>query len=56
MKTYIIESMTNHGTMAHIVNADTAEEAKKIAEDAKAWPDCKVYEIDTTTKGLVHLT
>jgi len=55
MKTYIIESMTNHGTMVHIVNADTAKEAKKIAEDAKAWPDCTVYEIDTTTKGLVLL-
>ena len=54
MKTYIIESGTNHGLLVHIVNAETEKEAKEIAEIDGAWSDCEVYEIDTTTKGLVH--
>ena len=54
MKTYVVESRTNYGVLVHIINAETEKEAKEIAEIAGAWRDCEVYEIDTTTKGLVH--
>jgi hypothetical protein len=54
MKTWIIESETNHGLLVHVVNAETKEEAKEIAEAGGAWDGYEIYEIDTLTHGVVH--
>lgn len=62
MRTFIICSDTNYDLMIHVVNAETREEAMQIAftkqqlkgEDVPtAWEGCRIYEIDTWTKGLV---
>lgn len=53
MKTFCVISLTNYEQMTHIVNADDAVEAEKIAIAAGAWEGCEVNEIDTKRKGCV---
>lgn len=62
MKTFIVCSDTNYDLMVHVVNAETAEDAVQIASTKQrlngedipaAWDGCRVYELDTQTKGVV---
>ena len=53
MKTYIVCSDTNYDLMVHIVNANTEEEAYKLALEKGAWPGATITEVDTKTPGLV---
>lgn len=53
MKTYFIASDTNYDLYAHIVNAETEEEAREIAMKNGAWDGCEITELDTQTPGLV---
>lgn len=53
MKSFCVISLTNYGQMTHIINADDAIEAEKIALAAGAWEGCEVNEIDTKRKGCV---
>lgn len=53
MKTFIVCSDTNYDLMVHVVNADTKEEAIRLAEMRGAWPGCTATEIDTNTYGVV---
>ena len=53
MKTFIVCSDTNYDLMVHIVNADTEEEALKLALINGAWPGARVTEIDTKIRGVV---
>lgn len=54
MKTFIVESQTNHDLMVHIVNADDAAQANSLALAAGAWEGCVVHELDIHTPGVVH--
>lgn len=53
MKTYCIVSQTNYGKMFHIVNANSKEEARIIAEKEGAWDYADIYMIDTARAGCV---
>jgi len=57
MKTWLVNSDTNYGLMVHIVNADTLQEALELANKEGAWDvrEYDVEEIDTTTRGVVHI-
>lgn len=50
MKTWLVAYESNYGTGVVVVNADTAEEAVKLAN--VGWTPT-VTEIDTTRKGIV---
>jgi hypothetical protein len=54
LKMFIVSSDTNYDLMVHIVNAATAEEAKKIALEDGAWDGCRVTELDPTTPGVIY--
>ena len=58
MKTWIVEHQTNHNLSAHIVNADTEQEAIKLAKNCEmfgTWDGWVAYEIDTETKGVIGI-
>ncbi len=39
--------------MVHIVNAETPEEAVKLAMAKGAWPHCEAHQIDTAKPGVI---
>ena len=52
MNTYVIISDTNYDEVAQVVNADSKEEALKVAEENGAWKFATVTEIDTEKRGI----
>ncbi len=54
MKTFIYIAESNYGEISVIVNADTKEEAERIALTSEyGWEDGTTVEVDTTTPGIV---
>ena len=55
MKTYIALSQTGYGEFVYIINANSEEEARRIASEKGAWEGFELEEVDTSTAGCVRV-
>ena len=56
MKTFATRSWTNYGEVIHLINANTEEEARSIADDCDTvWDYYQIEEVSTTIHGIVFI-
>lgn len=54
MKTYLVVSDTNYGTVVHVINARNEAEVREIADGQDCvWEGYELIELDTETPGVV---
>ena len=55
IKTYVVHSEGNYGTIIQIVNANSKEEVREIVKDhSYTWPRYTITEISKDNKGIVY--